>query len=642
MSQRTLTVAVLAGLLLLTIAVYARGMNGSLQFDDLHTVQFSHSIRHLANFFTASSILDAIHGKRVLTDFTFAINYWAAGPAPLSFHLTNLAIHLAATLLVFFFTRQILRLGGAAGLDLLALAIAAVFALHPMQTQAVIYISQRAESLASAFYLGSLLLLLRAERRGRCAAGARFYLASFALFALGLSAKVIVATLPVAYLLMGLLPGPQSPLARPSGRVGSGRALLAADHRGRVWKFFRGSPIRRLALAAPFFAYALSTTILTVAGLKGEDAGFLIPFMPPGRYFLTQWHVLVTYLRLLFWPSGQNVDWDFPVARGFGDPAVLVSGFVLVVMLAGAGILYLRCRSRADSVGAKGRLAAFGVIWFFLLLAPTSSVMPLADVLMEHRIYLASWGVFLAAAIAADSLIERLPLLGRPVFLVAVVACLCAALATATYLRVGLWQSKLALWSDCVAKSPYKARAHLGRANGYREAGDVQRAVEEFQTALNLATRDPRWIRLEIRGKLASSLLLLGRTDEAVAEMQAGLAEQPTDATLLGLLAMAHLRRHELPAAEAAAEASVRAARVPAASLQILGMVRSAKGDREGATAALEQAVRLDPDEPQGRLLLSRAYREQGRLNQACTLLRGLPTELSPQVKDGRADCPEP
>ena len=95
-------------------------------------------------------------------------------------------------------------------------------------------------------------------------------------------------------------------------------------------------------------------------------------------------------------------------------------------------------------------------------------------------------------------------------------------------------------------------------------------------------------------------------------------------------------------AAEAAAEASVRAARVPAASLQILGMVRSAKGDREGATAALEQAVRLDPDEPQGRLLLSRAYREQGRLNQACTLLRGLPTELSPQVKDGRADCPEP
>ncbi|MGB8296540.1 MAG: tetratricopeptide repeat protein [Polyangia bacterium] len=612
-SQRTLTVAVLAGLLLLTIAVYARGMNGSFQFDDLHTVQFSHSIRHLANFFTASSILDAIHGKRVLTDATFAINFSAAGPAPLSFHLTNLAIHLATTLLVFFFTRRILALGGAGSRDLLAVAVTAVFALHPLQTQAVIYISQRAESLASAFYLGSLLLLLRAERRGRCAAGAGFYASSLALFALGLSAKVIVATLPVAYLLVRLLPGPHVLLARPS---------------------------RRLVLASPFLAYALSTTVLTVAGLKGEDAGFLIPFMPPGRYFLTQWHVLLTYLRLLFWPSGQNVDWDFPVARGLGDPAVLGSGLVLVLILAGAAVAFFQCRLRADSVGAKGRLAAFGVIWFFLLLAPTSSVVPLADVLMEHRIYLASWGVFLAAAIAADSLIERLPRLGRPVFLVAAVAC--AALATGTYLRVGLWQSKLALWSDCVAKSPYKARAHLGLANGYREAGDVQRAVEEFHTALNLATRDPRWIRLEIRGKLASSLLVLGRTDEALAEVQAGLAEQPTDATLLGLLAMAHLRRHELPAAEAAAEASVRAARAPAVFLQILGMVRSAKGDREGAAAALEQAVRLDPDEPQGRLLLSRAYREQGDLKQSCNLLRDLPTELSPQVKDERAECPEP
>jgi Flp pilus assembly protein TadD len=612
-SQRTLTATVLAGLLLLTIAVYARGMNGSFQFDDVHTVQFNRSIRHLPSFFTASSIPDAIHGKRVLTDATFAINFWAAGPAPLSFHLTNLAIHLATTLMVFFFTRRILALSGAGSRDLLAVAVTAVFALHPLQTQAVIYISQRAESLASAFYLGSLLLLLRAERRGRCAAGTGFYVTSFALFALGLSAKVIVATLPVAYLLMGLLRGPRGSLLRP---------------------------LKQLALAAPFLAYALSTTVLTVAGLKGEDAGFLIPFMPSGRYFLTQGRVLVTYLRLLFWPSGQNVDWDFPVARGLGDPAVLGSWFVLLVMVAGAGILFLRCRLRADGVGAKGRLAAFGVIWFFLLLAPTSSVVPLADVLMEHRIYLASWGVFLAAVIAADSLIERLPLLGRPVFLVAAVAC--AALATTTYLRVGLWQSKLALWSDCVAKSPYKARARLGLANGYREAGDVQRAVEEFHTALNLATRDPLWIRLEIRGKLATSLLLLGRTAEALAEVRAGLAEQPTDATLLGLLAMAYLQQRNFSAAEAAAEASVRAARKPAASLQILGMVRSANGDREGATVALEQAVRLDPDEPQGRLLLSRAYREQGDLDQACTLLRGLPTELSPQVKGERADCPEP
>ena len=615
MPQRTLTAGALTGLLLLTVAVYARGMNGEFQFDDLHTVQFNRNIHHPHNFLTSSAMLDAIHGKRVLTDFTFSINYWAAGPNPFSFHVANLAIHLVTTLLVFFFTRKVLTLSGHVGRDFLALAVTAVFALHPLQTQAVIYVSQRAESLASGLYLGALLLLLRAEKRGHCPTGVAFYAFSFALFALGLSAKLIVATLPIAYLLLGLLPGPHGLLGRPA---------------------------RRLGLAAPFLAYALATSVLAVADLKGEDAGFLIPFMPPGRYFLTQCHVLATYLRLLFWPAGQNLDWDFPLAHGLTDPAVLGSGFFLVVLLVGAGILFVRCRSRGDSAGATGRLAAFGVAWFFLLLAPTSSVVPLADVLMEHRLYLASWGIFLAAAVLASSLVERRVRPGRPVVLAAVLVCLCAGLASASCLRVNLWRSKLALWSDCVAKSPHKARAHLGLGNGYRQAGDVQRAAEEFRDALDLAKEDPRWLRQEIRGKLASALLVLGRTEEAIVAVQAGLTEQPKDATLLGLLAMAQLQQRNFAAAEAAAQGSVVAAKEPAASLQILGMVRSAEGDREGAIAAFEQAVRIDPEEPQGTLLLARAYREQGRPREACDVLRSPATEQSPQVKEALADCPEP
>jgi protein O-mannosyl-transferase len=614
-SQRGLTAAVLAGLLLLTVAVYARGLNGDFQFDDLHSVELNRGIRHIGKFLTTSSILDAVHGKRVLTDFTFAINYWAAGPAPFSFHATNLAIHLAATLLVFFFTRQILRLGGAAGRDFLAVAVAAVFALHPLQTQAVIYISQRAESLASALYLGSLLLLLRAERRGFCAAGAGLYAASFAVFALGLSAKVILATLPVAYLLIGLLPGPQVLLARPA---------------------------RRLALAAPFFAYALSTTVFTVASLKGEDAGFLIPFMPPGRYLLTQWHVLATYLRLLFWPTGQNLDWDFPLARGLADPSVLGSGVLLVGLIAGAAILFLRSRSRADSGGAAGRLAAFGVTWFFILLAPTSSLVPLADVLMEHRLYLACWGIFLATAVLVRHLVESLARPASPFLVAAALACLCAGLASTTYVRVGLWRSKLALWNDCVAKSPRKARVHLGLGNAFRKADQVQQAITAYRTALDLASGDPRWIRQEIRGKLGSALLAMGRADEAIADLQAGLAEEPRNPTLLGALAMAHLQRHELPAAEAAAQGSVAAAPEPATSLQILGLVRLAEGDPAAAAAALERAMRTDPDEPLGRLLLARAYREQGRQREACDVLRSPATEQSPQIKEALADCPEP
>jgi protein O-mannosyl-transferase len=609
-------IAALAGLLLLTAVVYGPGLNGEFQFDDLRTVQFNQGIRRLDNFSLAPALAEMLRGKRILTNLTFAIDYRIAGNDPWLFHATNLGIHLAVTLLVFFFTRKALVLTGARDCDLLALAVTAVFALHPLQTQAVAYISQRAESLGSGLYLGSLLLLLAAERRGRYVVGAGFYAASFALFTFGLSAKVIVVTLPVAYLLMGLLPGPHGLLARP---------------------------LKRLAVAMPFLAYALLTTVLTVADLKGEDAGFSIPFLPPGRYFLTQWHVLVTYLRLLFWPAGQNVDWDFPLARSLADPAVVGSGLLLAGLLAGAGILFFRFRWRADLAGVAGRATAFGVVWFFLLLAPTSGVVPLADVLMEHRLYLASWGVFFAAAVVADSFLGRLRARGIWRFGTLALLGLCAALAACTYLRVGLWKSKLLLWSDAVAKSPHKARTHLGLGNAYHLAGQIQPAIDEYRNALTLAANDPTWIRTRIHEKLALALLAQERAEDAIAAAQSGLAEDPNHTSLLETLAMAYLRRHELPQAAAAAEQSVRTASQPASSLVVLGAVRLQMGDQAGATEAFQRAVKLEPEELQGHLWLARAYREQGREHEACDVLhafRAPDLQQHEELKQALAGCP--
>jgi tetratricopeptide (TPR) repeat protein len=282
-------------------------------------------------------------------------------------------------------------------------------------------------------------------------------------------------------------------------------------------------------------------------------------------------------------------------------------------------------------------VTAFGVVWFFVLLAPTSSVVALADVLMEHRLYLASWGVFLAAAVLASSLVERW---SRPRWFTAVVICLCLGLALASYLRVGLWQSKLALWSDCAAKSPRKARVHHGLGNAYGKEGNMEGAIAEFRTALALAHDDPLWVRQEIRGKLAATFLMQGRPDDALAYARSGLAEEPEHVNLLGAMAMAYLQQRNLPAAEAAARHSVHAATAPAASLQILAAVHRAKGDKEGELADLEQAVRLAPYEPQGRLLLARAYWEQGRREEACAILRAPAMQRLPQVIEALAQCP--
>lgn len=608
---------VLAGLLLVTAAAYAPGLRGDFQFDDLHTVEFNPSIRRLGSLAALASPADMASGKRVLTDLTFALDYRLAGDDPLLFHATNLAIHLGTVLLVFFFTRRMLGLSGA-GPPFLALAVTGSFALHPLQTQAVAYLSQRAESLASGLYLASLLLLLRTERRGRSRRGLGLYLASFVLFALGLSAKIVVVTLPLAYLLVPL--------------------LATADARAR-WASTR----TRVALATPFILYGTLAGWLMIAGMNGDHAGFHVPSLPPGRYFLTQLHVLPTYLRLLLWPAGQNVDWDFPLSGGLADPVTVGCAVLAVLLAVVLGMLWRHARAGDGPAARAGRAVVFGALWFVVLLAPTSSFVPLADVLMEHRLYLASWGVFFAVSVTADLALRRLSPPGRTRFAVVASTAVCAALAVATARRVELWSSTRLLWSDAVAKSPDKARPHLGLGNAYRSAGQHERALEEYRAALARAAHDPGWLRADIASKMAAVHLAQGQPGQAIAEVESGLAAAPDDADLLGLLAMAHLQSRAWAQAEQAAEQSVRKARQPAASLRTLGLVRLQMGHPAAAIAPLQLAVEAEPDEPQGRLLLGSAYRSEGRLREACATvaeIRRPPAGLRALVDQALADCP--
>jgi len=339
------------------------------------------------------------------------------------------------------------------------------------------------------------------------------------------------------------------------------------------------------------------------------------------------------------------VDWDLPLANEVGDPVVLVCGIFLLSLLAGAVFCLLRARGRDGRSAATVRTATFGIFWFFLLLAPTSSFIPLADVLMEHRLYLASWGIFLAIVVSAAAAFERLSTRVRSGLALVSVLAICSVLAMASYARVGLWRTKRSLWSDAVAKSPGKSRVHLGLGNAYRREGEPERALQEYRLALSLAGSDPRWQRSEIRGKLASVLLAQSRASDAIAEVEAGLGEDPDDSVLLGVLAMAHLQRHEPAQAEDAAERSVRSAKRPGASLRILGLAHEAAGHLEAATSAFKRAVALEPDEAQGGLLLARSYRALGRPRDACAVLGAIRqpgSELRAPLADALAPCPPP
>ena len=292
---------VVAGLLLLTVLAYAPGLHGEFQLDDWRTVESNLGIRALGDYLSPRLWLAALQSARALTDFSFALNYAVGGLNPFFYHVINLALHLVVVVLVYLLAREVLGLAGLSNRAGLVLAVTALFALHPLQSQAVVYVSQRAEELAAGFYLGALLLLLGAERRGVTWAGVWLYLAALAAFALSLASKSGGLTLPFAYLLLGILP------ERASYSVRLAR------------------PRRRLALAAPFALYAALVATMTLLGLKSAapglaTAGFEVPRLSAGRYFLTQWHVIATYLRLLLWPAGQKPRLGLSPGRRRGRP----------------------------------------------------------------------------------------------------------------------------------------------------------------------------------------------------------------------------------------------------------------------------------------------------------------------------------
>jgi tetratricopeptide (TPR) repeat protein len=585
--------------LALTALSYARVLDGEHQLDDLRTIARNPVVRDVG--LAARGALAGLvrGGGRPLTDLTFAVDRALLGPERRGAHLISLAFHLVVAGLVFAFTRRVLGLAGAARPDAQALVVAGLFALHPLQTESVSYLSQRAEVLSSGLYLATLLLLLSAERQGRTWRGALAWLGSIVSLGLALAAKPIAVTLPAAYVLLAWA------VPSPAARTG-----LAG------WR-------ARSGLLAPLVALAGVHAAGTLAATAGRaDAGFSIPGLSPGTYLATQARVVATYLRLILWPAGQCADWDFPASRSLGDPAVLGGAALLVALAAGAIGLARRARARDGEDAAAWRVAAFGVLWFFLLLSPTSSIVPLADVIAEHRVYLASWGVLVAVAAIAERLLARLAPRRAALAGVTLVAAAWLALGAATHRRNAVWETRLAFWTDAAARSPEKARVHLGLGQALAATGDLDGALREYARALPL-TGENRPYQARVLGNVAVVHARSGRLDAAAEAYSASLERDPTDADALAGLALVRARRGEAGAAEALAERALVLVPDHGPALDVLGGLRLERGDAAGAAGLFERAARADPDDGAHLLGLGFAYRDSGRTQQACAAWRG-------------------
>jgi protein O-mannosyl-transferase len=556
-----LPIGFLIGILVATAVAYVPSLRGEFQFDDVPVIE-----RIERHDVAVGELLLGRGADRPVTYFTLLVDYEIAGLDVRVFHATNILLHLVAATLVFFFTRTTLVRLGYSSPDGLAVAVAGLFALHPIQTQSVSYVIQRSEILASIFYLATLCFLLASEPpspRGRRVA---MYLGALVMFVLGMGAKQMIVTAPFAYVLC--------------------RACVDPPHYGAGWKriVFRFVPIGALATLVAWAMVSGATDRL--------DVGFSVPLLSPMRYALTQLAVIPSYLRMLGWPAGQNIDHDFPLSQGIAD-ARTFAGAVMVLTL--AGFAAWACRATrlqgATPFGPALRAGGFGLAWFLLLLLPTSSVVPLADVFVEHRVYLASWGIFLGGVTLVGAFLsESTRGRTRSAATACVVAVTLGALFAATWQRNEIWGSRLALWTDAATNSPNKARARANHAHALRVAGRQDEAIREYDAALHLVGEKPELLR-----GLAGALYETSRVAEAIGLLQRARELAPADSRILSDLAVMLAVQGRFDEADRAARQALAADSRNALAHLVLGNIQLERGDARVALEAFAAAERLAP-----------------------------------------------
>ncbi len=420
------------GLLALLVGLaWANGLDGAFTYDDKVEVVGNRTIRTLEQWHAVVGY----NASRPLVILSWALDWRLWGLEPFGYHLVNVLIHALNAGLVFLLGEELCRRMRLPRPMLPALAAAALWAVHPMTTEAVTYITGRSESLCAALYLGAVLGWLRWRRAGDVFQ----LLVALIAFLLAAATKEVAATIPVTLLLIELL----LPGERPMGR----RGWLGL---APFWAVLAAGAVARKLM------YGVFTTDLWLR--------------PLGVQLATEAEVVVRYLQLWLLPVGQSVFHDHPAAEGFADPGVVAA---LALLLAIGGIAAWQWRRRP--------WLALCLAWFLVILAPSSSVVPLKETMAEHRAYLPGWALCFGLVLALRPLAARFP---KPAVLAAAVAVL--TLGTATHLRNQAWEDEVALWQDATSKNPDSAEAWYGYGDALRFTGAFDVSVEAYRRAVEL------------------------------------------------------------------------------------------------------------------------------------------------------------
>jgi protein O-mannosyl-transferase len=553
------------------VIAYLNSFSGPLVFDDTGAIRSNPSIRDLSNLGAVLSPPNdsgtTVNGRPIL-NLSLALNYAVHGERVTGYHIANLAIHLAATLAFLGTARRLFaripeKEGRPQRADFTAFCATILWALHPLQTQSVTYIVQRAEALVGLFILCCLQGFLRSHESSR----PRVWLSVSVLFALlAVATKEVSAGLPLLVLLCD-------------------RAFFSGSF-AEAWRRRR---IYHLALFATWIPLGLQ---IAAAGGRGGTVGFGLTDVTAWSYLLTQGDAITRYLWLAVWPARLVFDYGTGVV---GNLTEVWPQILLVLGLLAATVAALVRAPRLGFVGS----------WFFIILAPSSSFVPIVtETMAEHRMYLPLATVTTLAALGMARLPKAMGLM--------ITAAASCALGALTWQRNAEYTSEETLWATSVARYPRSARAH----NNYGESLTRRRADAEAIHHYTEAVRlQPGY--LDALCNLGGILHRSGRIGEGRGILEHVLAENPRYVPALSTYGACLFREGRFDQAKDTLGRAIALRPDYADALNNLGVVLNDCGNPAEALPLFQRTIEINPLHADGWYNHGSALARLGRLNEA-------------------------
>lgn len=493
-------------LIILPLLIYSNSFDGVFQFDDQRVILENPTIRNINDL----NIIWETDKGRFLTNLTFAFNYYLGKYNVFGYHLLNLLFHILSVISVFWlviliFETPLIRdkIKPQGYLTIIALFTALFFGCHPVQTQAVTYIVQRYEVMASLFYILTIVFYIKSRLLNDEKKKAKFFLfffLSMLSMVLSLLCKEIGLSIPFMIVLCELL-------------------FFTPSFKGimKKWEFLL--PFFVLELL-PFFLI----TRADINELKYDE------MLSPYLYFLNSGRAFMTYLRLLFLPFGQSLDYDFIPSAGFFHLPIIFSLLAIIFIIFAAIRL----------VG-KNTLYSFAIFWFFGVLSVTTSFMPIRDVINEHRMYLSVFSGGLVVSLLSFTFLKdrfkKFPWFIAPIIIILIFSIL-------TYSRNFVWKTESSLWLDALRKAPNKPRVLNNAGYSLYKMGKLEEAKEYFKKSILL--------RADYVGALNNygiSLRDLGEYDLAIKYFKKAAEIEPFNSEYYNNIGLAYMKKKDFSTA---------------------------------------------------------------------------------------------